>query len=64
MSVNLAIDLKKVLKFSEGLLIAKLEQSIGHLVTSLIDTYKLKIKPLNNKQQGLSHIFMINNLSY
>lgn len=62
LSLQLSGDLKRLHNYSEGLLLAKLEQSASHLVTTLIDTYRVKIKAI--KQQGLVHIFMINNLSY
>ena len=65
MSVQLVCDLKRLEDYKEGLVLAKLEQSVSHLVTSLIDTFRIKIKTVNEKKhQGLSHMFMINNLSY
>jgi uncharacterized UPF0160 family protein len=64
MSTALANELKIVMKFAEGLAVAKLEQSIAHLVTTLVDTFRVKIKQFMAKQQGLCHLFMINNLSY
>jgi Exo70 exocyst complex subunit len=64
MSIQLAIELKKIQLYPEGILTAKLDQNISHLVTTLIDTYRIKIKSINAKQLGLSQVFMINNLSY
>ncbi|OMJ86330.1 hypothetical protein SteCoe_12181 [Stentor coeruleus] len=64
MSIQLSQELKKLMNHADVLAIAKLDQSILHLVTSLIDTFRIKIKVIANKQQGLSHVFMINNLSF
>lgn len=64
MSQQLAKDLKEVYKYEEAVSLAKLEQSIINLITTLSDSYKLKIKAQGNKQPGLSQIFLINNLSF
>lgn len=64
MSIQLSQELKKLMNHADILAIAKLDQSILHLVTSLIDTFRIKIKAIASKQQGLCHVFMINNLSF
>lgn len=64
MSIQLSRDLKEVYKYEEAVLIAKLEQSIINLITTLSDSYKLKIKAQGNKNPGLSQIFLINNMSF
>jgi hypothetical protein len=64
MSLLLAKDLKEVYAYPESVAIAKLEQSVVNLITSLSDSYKIKIKSSANKQQGLTSIFLINNMSF
>ena len=64
MSASLARDLREVYLYSESVALAKLEQSVVNLITTLSDTYKIKIKAAGTKQQGLNSIFLINNMSF